>query len=155
LPTVAASSKELPFSSDTFEGAWMLGVLEVIEDKQAALAELQRVIEPGGRIVLYSFMKTEENLSEVPEVDHFERPGSVEEIASSVGLRTTSSDRVTLPKIPDSWRDIRSRVRGRLWELHIDDPLLERVELDLARINRLTSSRQVEPWEFVFEKGTA
>ena len=155
LPTVVASTGALPFSSDSFEGVWMLGVLEVIENKAAALADLRRVLSRGGRAVLYSFMKTEEELTEVPEVDHFVRPEDVADMASSVGLELTGRERVTVPKMPESWRDVRSRVRGRLWELHVGDPLLERVELDLARINRLTSSRQVEPWELVFEKGTS
>jgi len=151
--TVRASTGALPFTTDAFERAWMLGVLEIVADKRRALAELQRVIQPGGRVVIYTFVKTGDDLDEVPEADVFERAEFVTGCASDVGFGVRSAQPVTdIPKIPDGWRDVTSRVRGRLWELHANDPLLERVELDLARISRLTRSREVEPWEFVLEK---
>lgn len=49
----AASALELPFADDTFDGAWSIQMNMNIEDKQAWLEELYRVLKPGARAVLY------------------------------------------------------------------------------------------------------
>lgn len=154
LPAVVGTIDKPPFGADTFDSAWMLGVLELLDNKQQALAALQRVIRPEGRIVIYSFVIAADELDDVPEADIFERPQVVIETAASVGLVVIHAARIVgLPKVPDEWRDRIAQVRGRLWDLHPNDPRLERVEVDIARITRICNSNQVEPWEFVLEKG--
>ncbi len=154
LPAVVASIDKPPFGGDAFDSAWMLGVLELLDNKKQALAALHHVVRPGGRIVIYSFVIAGDELDDVPEVDIFERPQVVIETAASVGLTVIhAAPIVGLPKIPDEWRERTALVRTRLWDLHRDDPRLERVEFDIARISRICNSNQVEPWEFVLEKG--
>lgn len=154
LPAAVASIDHPPFDADTFDCAWMLGVLELLDNKKQALAALQRVIRPGGRVIIYSFVIAADELDDVPEVDVFERPEDVIETAVSVGLVVIHAARVVgLPKVPEEWRERIARVRGRLWALHPNDPSLKRVEFDIARISRICNSNQVEPWEFVLEKG--
>lgn len=48
----ASSVEALPFGADTFDAAWCSGVLPYVDDPQAALEELVRVVRPGGRIVV-------------------------------------------------------------------------------------------------------
>jgi ubiquinone/menaquinone biosynthesis C-methylase UbiE len=42
----------LPYEDDSFDAALMVTVLGEIPDQSAALAELQRVLKPGGRLVV-------------------------------------------------------------------------------------------------------
>src|SRR3954452_24848959 len=47
-----ADARKLPFSDDTFDGAYLVTVLGEIPDQEAALRELRRVVRPGGRIIV-------------------------------------------------------------------------------------------------------
>ncbi len=49
----AASALALPFDDDTFDGAWSIQMNMNVEDKLSWLKELYRVLQPGGRAVLY------------------------------------------------------------------------------------------------------
>ncbi|MFH8381290.1 methyltransferase domain-containing protein [Kitasatospora sp. NPDC018058] len=53
VPLVAAADvHRLPFRDDSFDGAWADRVLQHVTDPEHALAEMLRVIRPGGRIAL-------------------------------------------------------------------------------------------------------
>jgi ubiquinone/menaquinone biosynthesis C-methylase UbiE len=45
-------ARELPYADATFDGAFLITVLGEIPDQEAALRELQRVVRPGGRVVV-------------------------------------------------------------------------------------------------------
>lgn len=49
----AGSALEMPFSDGTFDGAWTIQMGMNIEDKLSWLEEINRVVKPGGRVVLY------------------------------------------------------------------------------------------------------
>jgi SAM-dependent methyltransferase len=49
---VIASAEATPFASETFDAVTLWDVLEHLPDPHAALAELSRVLRPGGRILL-------------------------------------------------------------------------------------------------------
>ena len=54
LPLVSfqvAVTEELPFPDDYFDGVWMNEVFEHVADEERSLAELRRVIRPGGILV--------------------------------------------------------------------------------------------------------
>lgn len=49
----AGSALDMPFADNSFDGAWTIQMGMNIEDKLSWLKEVQRVIKPGGRAVLY------------------------------------------------------------------------------------------------------
>ncbi|MGD1049973.1 MAG: class I SAM-dependent methyltransferase [Solirubrobacteraceae bacterium] len=52
LEFVFAGEGELPFASASFDGVWLGEVLEHVQDGIGLLAELARVLLPGGRLAL-------------------------------------------------------------------------------------------------------
>jgi SAM-dependent methyltransferase len=56
LPATVAVAQSLPFADGSFDAAWCLGVLCTTSDKAGALAELRRVLVPGGRLGLLVFV---------------------------------------------------------------------------------------------------
>jgi SAM-dependent methyltransferase len=51
---VAIDGRTLPFADDTFDGVFMNEVMEHVADERRALAEIYRVIRPGGVLALLS-----------------------------------------------------------------------------------------------------
>jgi len=49
---VQGSALALPFAAGSFDGCVMFDVLEHVDDERALLAELRRVLRPGGRAVI-------------------------------------------------------------------------------------------------------
>ncbi|OSX77041.1 hypothetical protein BU14_0164s0002 [Porphyra umbilicalis] len=52
VTTTVADALALPYAADTFDVVWSLGSAEHMPDKAALLAELGRVLNPGGRLLL-------------------------------------------------------------------------------------------------------
>ena len=53
VPYVVTPGPGLPFASGAFDAVLNCGVLEHVDDERAALAELRRVLRPGGRLFTY------------------------------------------------------------------------------------------------------
>lgn len=51
-PSAVASAEALPFRDGAFAGIWSVAVLEHVPDPEAALAEMARVLRPGGALYL-------------------------------------------------------------------------------------------------------
>ena len=52
LEFVLSRGDELPFDDDVFDVVWMGEVLEHVQDGLGLLAEVQRVLPPGGRLLI-------------------------------------------------------------------------------------------------------
>ena len=52
LEFLVVGERELPFPPDSFEGAWLGEVLEHVQDGLGLLAQVDRVLVPGGRLAL-------------------------------------------------------------------------------------------------------
>ena len=52
LPTIAGAATELPFADATFDLVTAFDVLEHVADDAGAVAELQRVLRPGGSAIV-------------------------------------------------------------------------------------------------------
>jgi ubiquinone/menaquinone biosynthesis C-methylase UbiE len=60
---VAGTAEALPFDDESFATAVVTFVLCSVEDPQVALAEVRRVLEPGGRLVLLEHVRGEGRLA--------------------------------------------------------------------------------------------
>lgn len=52
----ACSCLELPFEDASFDGAWTIQMMMNIDQKQALLNEVKRVLKPGAKFVIYEVM---------------------------------------------------------------------------------------------------
>lgn len=66
-----ADARELPFGDDSFRLATMINVVHHLEDAPAVLAEIARVLAPGGRLVMSDFTdRGFEILEEIHREEH-------------------------------------------------------------------------------------
>ena len=52
-----ANALELPFDDNTFDAVWSNGVLHATGDTRRAIAEVRRVLKPGGRAIISHFYR--------------------------------------------------------------------------------------------------
>lgn len=71
--TLASDALELPFSDNSFDGATISFGLRNVFDLDRALAEVSRVLKPGGRIAVLEFAIPESKLLRRPYLFYFER----------------------------------------------------------------------------------
>jgi demethylmenaquinone methyltransferase/2-methoxy-6-polyprenyl-1,4-benzoquinol methylase len=69
LKTIEADAQRLPLGDERFDAALMISMLHHVEDRGAALAEAQRILRPGGRLVLMGF--TGEDAATLWILDYF------------------------------------------------------------------------------------
>jgi len=92
---VHGDGRALPYPDDSFDAAYLVLVLGEIPDEERALAELERVLKPGGRLVVGESLPdphfvTRETLRERAEQQGFR-------FESDVGTRGSYFARVSVP----------------------------------------------------------
>jgi ubiquinone/menaquinone biosynthesis C-methylase UbiE len=81
LDPTQGDARSLPYPDESFDRAFLVTVLGEIPDQQAALAELRRVLKPGGRLVV----------GELFGDPHWVSPGALRRRAEEAGLRFAGS----------------------------------------------------------------
>jgi SAM-dependent methyltransferase len=145
--SLVAASDRLPFPDETFDAAWSLGVLEMIEGKQEALGEIARVMRRGARFSLYDFASE----NGVREDGFIERDTMVDLLRGS-GLEIIELVPAQVAESPPRWRDVTKRVREGIARRHAGDPRLERAEADRRRFLGLRSEGRIRDWIIVAGK---
>lgn len=122
LPSVAAWSQDLPLADDSVAAAWLLGVLCTTPDKRDVLAELHRVLRPGGRLGLLVLV-AERELTESPEGNDFPTRDSLRADLEATGFAIDDQvDGAALPGAPEDWTARADAVDAVVRRDHGDHP---------------------------------
>lgn len=150
---VVADSGELPFENESFDAAWALGALETIDDKDETLAEVHRVLRPGARLAVYTFVPTSSAVTNAPMADRFEPRDTLVQ-----RMRRASFEIVEARCVPElgvsarSWREQLQTVRAEVERRHNSEPVFRRCREELDKMSALWRSGEVLPWQFVIQK---
>ena len=141
-----APADRLPFTDGWFDAAHMHLVVHTLPDRPAALAEIGRVLAPGGRIAVATFAMEHFRrfflnpyFPSIAAIDaaRFPDPAVLEGELGEARFRDTAVERIGQP-ISAEPQDVLERVRGRyISTLHLLDPVeyadgLARLERDVA-----------------------
>jgi ubiquinone/menaquinone biosynthesis C-methylase UbiE len=141
-----APAERLPFTGGWFDAAHMHLVVHTLPDRPAALAEIARVLMPGGRIAIATFAMEHfaafylnPYFPSIASVDgaRFPEPGLLANELGEAGFREAAVERISQPVSADP-QDVLERVRGRyISTLHLLEPSeyadgLARLERDVA-----------------------
>jgi SAM-dependent methyltransferase len=153
VQVAVASTRSLPFGDQTFDGAWALGVIEMLADKERAFREIVRVLVPGARVVLYDFVANEARIHNPPAADRFESADDITRKLKEAGLDVLRSEAVPyLSPPPDEWRAAIEKVRQHIRDEHDGDPRFGVAEEERNNFNRLRSRGSIKEWEFLAER---
>lgn len=105
LPVVTGDGRRLPVRTAAIGAAWSLGVLCTLEDKRAALAELRRVLQPGGRLGLLVYLQTGVDLPFAPEGNTFPTAAELTTLLDQTGFaQRAQAELADLGPTPETWR---------------------------------------------------
>ncbi len=99
IQTRAGSMTELPFDSDSFDGAYATESLEHAVEIEKAVAEICRVVKPGGRIVIIDKNAEHWGRLETPEWERWFKPKELERLLKRHCRRVSS-------KLISYWEDV-------------------------------------------------
>jgi SAM-dependent methyltransferase len=151
---LVANLRCLPFPDGSFDAAWALGVMETVMDKATALSEVARVLVADGRFAVFSLVTSQPMLFDVPVADRFEQPEVVLATLASAGFATLAAGPLAdLPQSPSAWTNHSEMARAEVRRRHREDPKLDDVQSEIAKIKRLLHAKEIEPWEFIVQKG--
>jgi ubiquinone/menaquinone biosynthesis C-methylase UbiE len=116
-----AEATRLPFKDGWFDGVHTHLVLHLVGDVPAAVAEMARVLQPGGRLAIGTFAP--EHFREfflnpyfpsIPEIDlaRFPDPGHLCDDLAAAGFAAAAIERFDQP-VTSSAEDVLERARGR------------------------------------------
>ncbi|MFB9315553.1 class I SAM-dependent methyltransferase [Nocardioides plantarum] len=121
-PVVVGDGAALPFPDGAFDAVWSLGVLCTVDDKVALLAELARVVVPGGPVGLLVFERRVEHLADQPEGNSFPTSAELAAHLERAGLVVRDETWVEdLPATPRDWTRAVEEVERVIARDHGDD----------------------------------
>ena len=128
-PVVVSDGSSLPFAEATFDAAWSLGVLCTIEDKRAYLAQLRRVVVPGGAVGLLVYTRAVDSLPDQPEGNSFPSQDELLALLDATGLTPVAQTPLAdLPRTPADWDRAAERVEEVVERDHGDDERWKRAQ---------------------------
>jgi SAM-dependent methyltransferase len=146
-PVVQADAAALPFRDGTADLAWCLGVLCTAPGssaQRAMLAQLRRVVRPGGRIGLLVYLAAAVELDHPPQGNHFPSGGELDDLFGRAGLQTVDAAGVRdVSHPPQGWADRADAVERELHDRYGHTPELAAADEQSRLFGRLLSSGQL------------
>lgn len=146
LPAVVALGQQLPFADGSFDAAWCLGVLCTTSDKAGALAELRRVLRPGGRLGLLVFVADDPLPPPLPEGNEFPSEVELRALLAATGFRLGGTADADLGDSPAEWSERADAVEAEIARRHGEDPAFAQAEENSRRVGRLLSDGGLRAW---------
>ena len=143
LPAVVALGERLPLADGSFPAAWSLGVLDTTPDKAGLLAELRRVLMPGGRAGLVAYVAGGP-VPDAPEGNEFPTGTELRALLDGAGLAVVETVPVAdLPDDPPAWKRRDRRVQDDIEARHGDDERWKRARADEDKVAELLADGRV------------
>jgi SAM-dependent methyltransferase len=146
LPSVVALGQQLPFPDGSFDAAWCLGVLCTTSDKAGALAELRRVLRPGGRLGLLVFIAHGTLTPPLPDGNEFPTEDELLGLLRAAGFALEDSAEADLGDSPREWTERADAVDAEVERRHGDDPAFRQARENARRVGRLLSAGELRTW---------
>jgi SAM-dependent methyltransferase len=138
LDAVVASGDDVPRPDGCADVVWCLGVLCTVPEKQPVVAELRRLLRPGGSLGLLVFLADEPEPDGAPEGNHFPDAAQVALLLDEAGFDVLASTGLTdLPAPPSVWSDRIEEVERVLEREHGHDPRYLAAQDQSRRIGHL------------------
>jgi SAM-dependent methyltransferase len=153
LPTVLGAAQALPLAGGSADAAWCLGVLCTTDEKAAALAELHRVLVPGGRLGLLVFARTGPLRSAPPDGNVFPTAEELDALLAGAGFGVRARGVADLHDNPPGWAEAADAVDAEVERRHGGDPRWVRAQEQSGRMGTLLGSGDVEPLLVVADRG--
>ena len=125
---VLGEAEQMPFQDSSFELVTIVNSLHHVADTRAVLAEMVRVVTPGGRIVVQDYLADEnperaelwERVERLRDPDHrrLPRPGEVPELLAEHGFGEDESQTWTASWSLDDWLEMAEPPYAAVAEIH-------------------------------------
>ncbi|HEX6455293.1 MAG TPA: class I SAM-dependent methyltransferase [Solirubrobacterales bacterium] len=117
---IEAPAERLPFGDDSFDTAVVTLVLCTVPDQEAALAEIARVLKPGGQLLFIEHVRSHDP-GTARWQDRLERPWRFlgdgchcnRDTAAAIGASPLALGKVELDELPKAPPIVRPLIRGR------------------------------------------
>ncbi len=148
LRTVTADAEELPIVDGTFDVVWLMGVLDTVEHPDGLLAEIKRVLVPGGRIGVLDYVRVGACAgADELESNSFSTQDELLARFNGAGfLRLGACNVAALPDAPVAWQLHIGRVDDVLAERHGDDPRWQEARAQERQFASLLADGVIEPF---------
>ena len=146
LRSVVALSQALPFADAAFDAAWCLGVLCTTSDKAGSLAELRRVLRPGGRLGLLVFVADGPLTPPLPDGNEFPSEEELLGLLRAAGFAVEDSTDADLGDSPPEWTEGADDVDAEVARRHGDDQAFQQAQENARRVGRLLSAGELRAW---------
>lgn len=147
LPAAAASADALPVRSATFGVAWVLGVLDTVEDQVAVLREVRRALADDGRLGVLAYVATGPvDDDRAPDGNTFATAAELDDHLDAAGFVVVDqADEDTLPAVPLDWQLRQDRLDRELAARHGNDPRWTEAKRQEGAFGRLLDDGSVAP----------
>jgi ubiquinone/menaquinone biosynthesis C-methylase UbiE len=146
---VTGEMHSLPFRPASFDAAWCLGVIEMVDNKARAFDEAARVLKLGGRLAIYDFVAVDDQ----EHVREFETEMKLVDLFERSAFRVVNHGELPhLAEIPEGWARSVLEVRNEVTKRHSGDARFQDADENLSHFIDLRTSGRIRECHFVLER---